>query len=117
MMAIEITTAEKTGVNTTQLRPRSKRIDQSPPFVAKTNINNTQKYHLVFVTAMKGWKIRFRFDGTQSSSVVRRIEQTSGMKFANDLCNQIRRVVDTDGIRHYRPVFSINETSWWRHRG
>ena len=32
------------------------------------------------------------------------------------LDNQIRRVVDTDGIRHYRPVFSINETFWWRHR-
>ena len=32
------------------------------------------------------------------------------------LDNQIRRVVDTKSIRHYKPVFSINETFWWRHR-
>ena len=32
------------------------------------------------------------------------------------LDNQIRRVVDTETVRHYRPVFSINETAWWRHR-
>ena len=32
------------------------------------------------------------------------------------LDNQIRRVVETDSVRHYQPVYSINETSWWRHR-
>jgi len=32
------------------------------------------------------------------------------------LDNQIRRVVDTASVRHYKPVFSINETFWWRHR-
>jgi predicted transglutaminase-like cysteine proteinase len=32
------------------------------------------------------------------------------------LDNQIRRVVATASIRHYQPVYSINETSWWRHR-
>lgn len=32
------------------------------------------------------------------------------------LDNQIRRVVDTESVRHYQPVFSINELFWWRHR-
>lgn len=32
------------------------------------------------------------------------------------LDNQIRRVVRADTIRHYRPIYSINETSWWLHR-
>jgi predicted transglutaminase-like cysteine proteinase len=32
------------------------------------------------------------------------------------LDNQIKRVVETESIRHYQPVYSINETSWWRHR-
>ena len=32
------------------------------------------------------------------------------------LDNQIKIVVEARKIRHYRPVFSINETSWWRHR-
>jgi predicted transglutaminase-like cysteine proteinase len=32
------------------------------------------------------------------------------------LDNQIRRVVETESVRHYRPVFSINEKYWWRHR-
>jgi predicted transglutaminase-like cysteine proteinase len=32
------------------------------------------------------------------------------------LDNQIRRVVETETVRHYRPVFSINEKYWWRHR-
>ena len=40
--------------------------------------------------------------------------------FLNDksyiLDNQIRIVVEARKIRHYKPVFSINETSWWRHR-
>jgi len=32
------------------------------------------------------------------------------------LDNQIKRVVETETVRHYKPVFSINETAWWRHR-
>jgi predicted transglutaminase-like cysteine proteinase len=32
------------------------------------------------------------------------------------LDNQIKRVVEAESIRHYQPVYSINETSWWRHR-
>jgi len=32
------------------------------------------------------------------------------------LDNQIQRVVETESVRHYRPVFSINEKYWWRHR-
>jgi len=32
------------------------------------------------------------------------------------LDNQIGRVVETESVRHYRPVFSINEKYWWRHR-
>ncbi len=32
------------------------------------------------------------------------------------LDNQIRRVVETNSVHHYQPVYSINETSWWRHR-
>ncbi len=32
------------------------------------------------------------------------------------LDNQIKQVVEARTIRHYQPVFSINETNWWRHR-
>jgi predicted transglutaminase-like cysteine proteinase len=32
------------------------------------------------------------------------------------LDNQIRQVVDADAIRHYQPMYSINETAWWLHR-
>lgn len=32
------------------------------------------------------------------------------------LDNQIKKVVSTEIVRHYQPVFSINETAWWRHR-
>lgn len=32
------------------------------------------------------------------------------------LDNQIPQVVPADRIRHYRPVFSINEEAWWLHR-
>ena len=31
------------------------------------------------------------------------------------LDNQISIVVDASKIRHYRPIYSVNETSWWRH--
>jgi predicted transglutaminase-like cysteine proteinase len=40
--------------------------------------------------------------------------------FADDririLDNQIRQVVDADDIRHYQPMYSINEQAWWLHR-
>lgn len=32
------------------------------------------------------------------------------------LDNQIQQVVPADRIRHYRPVYSINEEGWWLHR-
>ena len=32
------------------------------------------------------------------------------------LDNQLRRVVKDTSIRHYTPVYSINEEGWWRHR-
>ncbi len=32
------------------------------------------------------------------------------------LDNQIKRTVQASAIRHYRPVFSINEEAWWLHR-
>ena len=32
------------------------------------------------------------------------------------LDNQLRQIVNADSIRHYRPLFSLNEVSWWIHR-
>jgi predicted transglutaminase-like cysteine proteinase len=32
------------------------------------------------------------------------------------LDNQARQVVRADSIRHYKPFYSINETSWWLHK-
>lgn len=32
------------------------------------------------------------------------------------LDNQVRQVVRAGAIRHYKPVYSINETGWWLHR-
>jgi len=32
------------------------------------------------------------------------------------LDNQIASVVPANSIRHYNPVFSINESGWWLHR-
>ena len=32
------------------------------------------------------------------------------------LDNQVKIVVEAQKIRHYQPVFSINEKYWWRHR-
>jgi len=32
------------------------------------------------------------------------------------LDNQIRQLVTDDRIRHYRPIYSINESAWWLHR-
>jgi predicted transglutaminase-like cysteine proteinase len=33
------------------------------------------------------------------------------------LDNQIDNVVSADTVHHYRPIYSINERSWWLHRG
>lgn len=30
--------------------------------------------------------------------------------------NQVSDIVRADAIRHYRPIYSINENSWWLHR-
>lgn len=32
------------------------------------------------------------------------------------LDNQIGQVVDATRIRHYRPIYSVNEVGWWRHK-
>lgn len=32
------------------------------------------------------------------------------------LDNQIRRVVQAERIRHYKPIYSINEEHWWLHQ-
>lgn len=32
------------------------------------------------------------------------------------LDNQIKSVVPADSIRHYQPVYSVNENGWWLHR-
>jgi predicted transglutaminase-like cysteine proteinase len=32
------------------------------------------------------------------------------------LDNQIKTVVPADSIRHYQPVYSVNEDGWWLHR-
>jgi len=32
------------------------------------------------------------------------------------LDNQIDKVVDASRIRHYRPLYSVNEDSWWLHK-
>lgn len=33
------------------------------------------------------------------------------------LDNQIKQVIETRAITHYRPIYSINEAAWWLHRG
>ncbi|MEQ9815419.1 MAG: transglutaminase-like cysteine peptidase [Azospirillaceae bacterium] len=32
------------------------------------------------------------------------------------LDNQIEQVVDQSAIRHYKPIYSLNESAWWLHR-
>ena len=32
------------------------------------------------------------------------------------LDNQVDRVVSAERVRHYRPIYSINENAWWLHR-
>lgn len=33
------------------------------------------------------------------------------------LDNQISKVIDADRVKHYKPIYSINEEAWWLHRG
>jgi predicted transglutaminase-like cysteine proteinase len=33
------------------------------------------------------------------------------------LDNQIKQVVEASRVLHYKPIYSINETNWWLHRG
>ena len=32
------------------------------------------------------------------------------------LDNQIAQVINAKRIRHYKPIYSINERNWWLHR-
>lgn len=32
------------------------------------------------------------------------------------LDNQIGTVIEAQRVRHYRPIYSVNETAWWLHR-
>ena len=32
------------------------------------------------------------------------------------LDNQITKVIDADRVKHYKPIYSINESGWWLHR-
>ena len=32
------------------------------------------------------------------------------------LDNQIGTVIEADRVRHYRPIYSLNESGWWLHR-
>lgn len=32
------------------------------------------------------------------------------------LDNQVGQIVDADRIKHYRPIYSVNEHGWWRHK-
>ncbi|MEQ8805421.1 MAG: transglutaminase-like cysteine peptidase, partial [Rhodospirillales bacterium] len=41
----------------------------------------------------------------------------SGERIPLVLDNQIGTVVKASSIRHYQPVFSINQKYWWRHLG
>jgi len=42
------------------------------------------------------------------------VVQVNGRQMVLD--NQIPQVVEASTIRHYRPIFSVNETAWWLHR-
>lgn len=33
------------------------------------------------------------------------------------LDNQISSVINADRVKHYKPIYSINEEAWWLHRG
>lgn len=32
------------------------------------------------------------------------------------LDNQVSKVVSASGVHHYQPIYSVNETSWWRYQ-
>jgi predicted transglutaminase-like cysteine proteinase len=32
------------------------------------------------------------------------------------LDNQVGTVIEAERVRHYRPIYSVNETAWWLHR-
>ena len=32
------------------------------------------------------------------------------------LDNQVKKVVETKKVRHYKALYSINEDAWWRHK-
>ena len=65
------------------------------------------------------------FDGTRMRIVV---VQDLNLKVAHAILavtverqtwildNQIKRVIEAEKIRHYRPVYSVNEESWWLHK-
>ncbi|MDA0998123.1 MAG: transglutaminase-like cysteine peptidase, partial [Proteobacteria bacterium] len=40
---------------------------------------------------------------------------TSGQIMSLLLDNQIKQIVQADRVRHYQPVFSLNQFHWWRH--
>ena len=42
------------------------------------------------------------------------IVENDGRRLVLD--NQIKTVVDQAVIRHYRPIYSVNESNWWLHR-
>lgn len=42
------------------------------------------------------------------------VVELGGRRYVLD--NQIRDAVPADIIRHYQPIFSLNETHWWLHR-
>lgn len=42
------------------------------------------------------------------------VVRQGGKNFVLD--NQISIVVEDKRIKHYRPIYSVNETRWWRHR-
>jgi len=44
------------------------------------------------------------------------VDPRNGNKRALVLDNQVEKVVDARAIRHYQPVFSINQEYWWRHQ-
>ncbi|MSO65276.1 MAG: hypothetical protein EXQ85_05675 [Alphaproteobacteria bacterium] len=32
------------------------------------------------------------------------------------LDNQIKQVIEADKIKHYRPIYSVNDQAWWLHK-
>jgi predicted transglutaminase-like cysteine proteinase len=42
------------------------------------------------------------------------VVELNGRKYVLD--NQIAATVPAEMIRHYQPIYSVNETHWWLHR-